>query len=62
VIPHKVLNRLDNDFLKVELFVAVCLMQNGKSPHMDGLPCEFCKAILDIVRDDFYYLDLRPSP
>jgi hypothetical protein len=49
VVPHKVSvvdhDRLDKDFTKDKLFVALCLMKNGKSPGIDGLPCEFYKAM-----------------
>lgn len=60
VIPHQVSvgdrDRLDSDFTKDELFAALCSMQNGKSPGMDGLPCEFYKAMWDTVGDDFRIL------
>jgi hypothetical protein len=55
--PHKVSirdwGRLDNDFSKEELFATLNSMQNGKSPSFDKLPCEFCKAMWDIVEEDF---------
>ena len=38
-------DNLDGDFMKEELFAALCSMQNGKSPGIDGLPCEFYKAM-----------------
>jgi hypothetical protein len=49
VILHKVPigdeDRLGSDFLKDKLFVALSSMQNGKSSGLDGLPCEYYKAM-----------------
>lgn len=57
VVPHKVSvvdhDRLDREFTKDELFATLCSMKNGKSPGMDGLPCEFYKAMWDNVGDYF---------
>ena len=38
-------DNLDGDFMKEEFFAALSSMQNGKSPGIDGLPCEFYKAM-----------------
>ena len=66
VIPHKVSigdqDRLDNDFSKEELFSTLCSMQNGKSPSMNGFPCEFYKVMWDIVGYDFAAWHINPSP
>jgi hypothetical protein len=57
LFPHKVsivnYYRLDRDFTNDEIFVALCSVKNGKSPRIDGFPCEFYKAMWDIVGDDF---------
>lgn len=57
VVPLKVSSRawdrLDRDFLKEELFGTLTLMKNGKALGMDGLPCEFSKAMWNIIGDDF---------
>lgn len=49
VVSHKVSNvgydRLDRDFMKDEIFVALSSMKNGKSPRVDGVPCELYKLI-----------------
>lgn len=48
VAPHKVSvvdhDRLDRDFTKDDLFVALCSMKNGKSPGIDRLPCEILQG------------------
>ena len=47
VVPNNISTgdqyKLDKDFMKEELFVDLSSMQNGKSPGIDGLPCEFYK-------------------
>ena len=49
VVSYKVSSgdqdKLDRDFLRKELYVALTSMQNGMSLGMDGLPCEFYKAM-----------------
>jgi len=44
---------LDNDFSKEVLFDTHTSMQNGKPSSMDGLHCEFYKAMWDTIGDDF---------
>lgn len=46
-------DRLDWDFTKDELFVALSSMNNGKSPGLDAISCEFHKVMKDIIGDDF---------
>ena len=46
-------DRLDGDFTKEELFDSLLSMQNGESPGINGLPCEFYKAMWDTVGDYF---------
>ena len=38
---------------KKELGLALLQMQNGKSPGIDGLPCEFYKTFWQLIGDDF---------
>lgn len=38
-------DNLDGDFMKEEFFSSLSSMQNRKSPGIDGLPCEFYKAM-----------------
>jgi hypothetical protein len=56
VIPCKisVVDRdgLDGDFSKNELFVTLNSIQNGMSPKINGLSCQFFKAMWDMVGDD----------
>lgn len=44
--------RLDVFLSKEELYEAFSSMKNGKSLDIHGFPCEFCKAIGDIVSRD----------
>lgn len=57
VIPRKVARgdreKLETNFTKEELFKALNSMQNGKASGIDGLPCEFYKAMWDSIGDDF---------
>ena len=57
VVPHKVSicdgDRLERDFTKEEYFNALTSMKNGKSPSIDGQPCEFYKTMWSRVGDDF---------
>jgi hypothetical protein len=63
IFPHKVLNgdrnTLDKYFLREELHVSLTHMQNGNSLGIDGLPCEFYKAIKETINGDFYCLDFE---
>lgn len=34
-------------------------MNNGKSLGLDGIPCELCKVMWDIVGYDFSHMDLE---
>ena len=56
-VTHKVSlsnrDKLDGNFIKEELFVALSSMLIGESSSINGLPCEFYKVIWDTVRDDF---------
>ena len=49
VVPNNIStsdqDNLDEDFMKEAFFAALSSMQNGKSPRIDGLPCEFYKAM-----------------
>ena len=38
-------DNLDGDFMKEEFFATLSSMQNGKSPGIDGFPCEFYKEM-----------------
>ena len=46
-------DRLNKDFSREELCVALTSIQNGKSPSMDGLPYEFYNIMWDTIGDDF---------
>jgi hypothetical protein len=49
-------DRLDRDFSREELYVALSSMHNSKSSVLDGLPCEFFKAMRDTIGDDLFSL------
>lgn len=57
VVPRKVSvgdrDRLDRVFTKDELYATLSSMQNGKSPGLYGLPCEFYKSLWDAIGEDF---------
>jgi hypothetical protein len=42
-------DRMDVVLSKEEPFAAISSMNNGKSPNIDGLPCEFCKPMRDTM-------------
>jgi hypothetical protein len=44
---------LDSDLSKEEFFVALSSMKNGMSSRLDGLLCEFYKAMWDMIGNDF---------
>lgn len=60
VVPCKVSNgeqdKLDRVFLREVLYAALTSMQNGKSPGMDGVPCELFKAMWYTIGDEWIRL------
>lgn len=63
IIPYNVYigdrDKLDSDFSMEELIATLSSMHNGKSPGLDGLPCEFRKAKWKIVGDIFCCLVVK---
>ena len=43
--------------MKEELFTTLNSMNNGKSPRLDGVSCEFYKSMWYIVVNDFSHMD-----
>ena len=55
-ISHKITNEQNNKLTKqieiTEIKEAIQSMENGKSPGLDGIPIEFYKEFIEIIKKD----------